>query len=175
MIDQASISTITNLLKELDIASEIISRPGEITLAAGTAPEKINDFEKRLEQYNMYFIFDRKNILSEKVKHVIVSLIENDVMPEQTYSSYISGQLHLNYTYLANIFSETQNITIEHFMISKKIEKASKLLSDTDLNISQISDELNYSSIGHFSGQFKKVTGVSPSQFRKNIISRPIS
>jgi AraC-like DNA-binding protein len=83
------------------------------------------------------------------------------------FSDYLSQKLNFDYTYLANIFSETNGVTIEHFLIAHKIEKAKELILYDELNLTQISYKLNYSSVAHLSNQFKKVTGLSPSYYKK--------
>jgi AraC-like DNA-binding protein len=83
------------------------------------------------------------------------------------FSDYLSDQLQHNYTYLANLFSEVQGITIEQFIISHKIERIKELMIYGELNITEIAWKMNYSSVAHLSSQFKKVTGLSPSHFKK--------
>lgn len=111
---------------------------------------------------------DKKSILIEKIKNVIVEMVHySDEVPKAKNSAYISEKLQLDYTYLSNIFSETTGITIEHFIISHKIEKVKELLLYNELNLTEISCRLNYSSVAHLSTQFKKVTGLTPSYFKK--------
>ncbi len=87
-------------------------------------------------------------------------------IPKVNFSIFLSEKLHYDYTYLANLFSEVTGITIEHFIISHKIERAKELLLYGELNLTQISYKLNYSSVGHLSNQFKKVTGLTPTYFK---------
>jgi len=159
-------------LNDLGIAHEKEIQLGEIALTTVISPQKLQDLKTRLEDKGLCIIYDRKQVLSEQVKYIVQEMLNCKEAPQQNYSTYISERLHLNYTYLANIFSETQGITIEHFIINQKIEKAKDLLLYNDYSISQVADMLNYSSIGHLSNQFKKVTGVSPSEFKKQMQSR---
>lgn len=116
---------------------------------------------------------DKKSILIEKVKNVIVEMIHHsDEMPEVNYSEYISKKLHYDYTYLSNVFSEVKGITIQQFIIMHKIERVKELLLYDELNLTEISYKLHYSSVGHLSNQFKKVTGLSPSFFKKLKLKR---
>jgi YesN/AraC family two-component response regulator len=142
------------------------SRPGEMIISKVSIP-KIEALKKLLEENGFSFIGDRKYTLAEKIKHVVMDMLTSPESPRENYSSYISNRIGLNYVYLANIFSEFNNITIEHFIINQKIEKAKDLLLNTNYNIGQIADTLNYSSIGHFSNQFKKVLGINPTEFKK--------
>jgi AraC-like DNA-binding protein len=111
---------------------------------------------------------DKKAILIEKIKNVIIEMVHyTDEVPKVNYSDYISEKLGLDYTYLSKIFSEIKGITIEHFIIAHKIERVKELLMYDELNLTQISYMLNYSSVAHLSRQFKKVTGLTPSFFKQ--------
>jgi AraC-like DNA-binding protein len=111
---------------------------------------------------------DKRAVLIEKIKNVIVEMVHySDELPKVNYSDYISEKLHHDYTYLSNIFSEVKGITIQQFIIIHKIERAKELLLYDELNLTEISYKLNYSSVAHLSNQFKKVTGLSPSHFKQ--------
>lgn len=161
-----SVNWLKTILDELCIEHDGIS-PGEVVLTMNTPGDAITALKHRLEEKGMEIIFDRKNILAEKVKHLVYEMLKDEDAQKLNYSTFIATKLFLNYTYIANIFSETQGITIEHFIISQKIEKVKRLLENTDHNISEIADMLNYSSIGHLSNQFKKVTGQTPTDYKK--------
>jgi AraC-like DNA-binding protein len=110
---------------------------------------------------------DKKAMLIEKIKIVITEMIHyNDELPKVNYSEYISQIMGYDYTYLANIFSEVKGITIEHYIIAHKIEKVKELLLYDELNLTEISYKMNYSSVSHLSTQFKKVTGLTPTFFK---------
>jgi len=89
-------------------------------------------------------------------------------LPVIKYSSYISSKLKTNYTYLSKIFSKVKNITIEHFIIIHKIERVKQLLLYNEFTLSEIAWKLHYSSTAHLSAQFKKITGITPSLFKKS-------
>lgn len=111
---------------------------------------------------------DKKSVLIEKIINVIIEMIhDSGELPEINYSDYISKKLDLNYTYLANIFSEVKGINIQQFIILHKIEKVKELLLYDELNLTEISFKLQYSSVGHLSNQFKKITGLTPSFYKK--------
>jgi AraC-like DNA-binding protein len=111
---------------------------------------------------------DKKSILIEKIKNVIIEMIHySDDLPEKNYSDYISEKLHQDYTYLSNMFSEVKGITIQQFIIVHKIEKVKELLLYDELNLTEIAYKLHYSSVAHLSNQFKKVTGLSPSFYKQ--------
>ncbi len=111
---------------------------------------------------------DKKSILIEKIKNVITEMIHyTDDLPKVNYSEYISEKLKYDYTYLSNLFSEVKGITIQQFIIIHKIERVKELLLYDELNLTEISFKLHYSSVAHLSNQFKKVTGLSPSFFKQ--------
>lgn len=111
---------------------------------------------------------DKKSILIEKIKNVITDMIHySDEMPRVNSSDYLSEKLGLDYTYLANIFSEVKGITIQQFIIEHKIERVKELLLYDELNLTEISYRLHYSSVAHLSNQFKKITGLTPSFYKQ--------
>jgi AraC-like DNA-binding protein len=124
---------------------------------------KINLLRSGLE-----LLDDKKSILIEKIKNVIIEMIHySDELPKVNFSDYLSEKLNYDYTYLANIFSEVKGITIQQYIIIHKIEKVKELLLYNELNLTEISYKLQYSSVGHLSNQFKKVTGLSPSYYKQ--------
>ena len=124
---------------------------------------KINLLKSGLE-----LLDDKKSILIEKIKNVITEMIHySDDLPKINYSDYISEKLNYDYTYLSNIFSEVKGITIQQFIIIHKIERVKELLLYDELNLTEISYKLHYSSVSHLSKQFKKVTGLSPTYYKQ--------
>ena len=111
---------------------------------------------------------DKKSILIERIKNLIVEMVHySDQLPDLNYSEYISNKLQYDYTYLSNIFSEVKGTTIQQFIIIHKIERVKELLLYGELNLTEIAYKLHYSNVAHLSNQFKKVTGLSPSFFKK--------
>ena len=109
----------------------------------------------------------KKSLLVERIKKAIVKMIRNsDDCLKMNYSLHLSHDLKHDYTYLANIFSEVENISIQQYIIFHKIERVKELIQHDELNLSEISFKMHYSSAAHLSNQFKKVTGISPSFFR---------
>jgi len=110
---------------------------------------------------------DKKAILIERIQNVIVDMIHyEDELPKINFSHYLSEKLNHDYTYMANLFSETKGITIEHYIILHKIERVKELIIYGELNLSEIAWRLHYSSVAHLSNQFKKITGLTPSYFK---------
>jgi AraC-like DNA-binding protein len=91
----------------------------------------------------------------------------SDEVPKVNDSDYISKKLGYDYTYLSNTFSEVKGITIQHYIITHKIERAKELLLYDELTLTEIAYKLNYSSVAHLSNQFKKITGLTPSYFKE--------
>jgi AraC-like DNA-binding protein len=127
-----------------------------------------DELKKNLQMSGLELLDDKRSILIEKIKNVITGMIHySDEPPEVNYSDYISEKLNYDYTYLANIFSEVKGITIQQYIIIHKIEKVKELLLYDELNLTQIADKLHYSSVAHLSKQFKKITGLAPSFYKK--------
>jgi AraC-like DNA-binding protein len=135
--------------------------------------EDINEEQRLILKENLLksgleLLDDQKSILIDKVKNVIIEMVHYaDELPQLNYSDYIAEKLDYDYTYLSNIFSEVKGITIQQFIITHKIEKVKELLLYDELNLTEISYKLHYSSVAHLSNQFKKVTGLSPSFYKK--------
>ncbi|HEY5326971.1 MAG TPA: AraC family transcriptional regulator [Mucilaginibacter sp.] len=110
---------------------------------------------------------NKKSILVEKIKNVIIDVVYySDYKPKTKFSDYLRKKLNLDYTYLANVFSEQTGSTIEHFIIINKIQRIKELIGYNELSLTEISRKLHYSSVAHLSTQFKKITGVTPSHFK---------
>ena len=110
---------------------------------------------------------DKKAVLIEKIKNVIVEMVHySDELPKMNFSDYLSGKLNYDYTYLSNLFSETEGTTIEHYILVHKIERVKELIIYDELNLTEIAWKMQYSSVAHLSHQFKKITGLTPSFFK---------
>lgn len=130
--------------------------------------EQRGQLSKTLIRSGLELLEDKKSILIEKIKNVIIEMIHySDDLPKINYSDYISEKLGYDYTYLANTFSEVKGITIQQFIIIHKIEKVKELILYDELNLSEISYRLHYSSPAHLSTQFKRITGLTPSFYKK--------
>jgi AraC-like DNA-binding protein len=154
-------------LKKLGLHFVIVDL-GIVEILEDITPKKFEELKQNLAQSGLELLDDKKTILIEKIKNVIIEMIHySEELPKINYSDYISEKLHHDYTYLSNIFSEVKGITIQQFIINHKIERVKELLLYDELNLTQISYLLNYSSVAHLSNQFKKVTGLSPSFFKQ--------
>ncbi|SFD13800.1 helix-turn-helix domain-containing protein [Spirosoma endophyticum] len=154
-------------LNELGLQSGIVEL-GEVEIAENLTSEEYNILRTKLLTSGLELMEDRKAILIEKIKNVIINMVHYaHELPRTKNSIYISEKLNYDYTYLANLFSEATGLTIEHYIIAHKIERAKELLLYDEINLTQIAYQLNYSSVAHLSSQFKKVTGLTPSFFKQ--------
>jgi AraC-like DNA-binding protein len=141
---------------------------GEVEVMENLTADQREHLKKALLKSGLELIDDKRVILIEKVKNVITEMIHfSHESPKVNYSDYISEKLNYDYTYLSNLFSELKGITIQQFIIIHKIEKVKELLFYDELNLSEIACKLHYSSVSHLSNQFKKITGLSPSDFKR--------
>lgn len=143
---------------------------GEVTLQEEQlSPLIVTEIKKSLAKSGFELIDNRKARIIEKIKTIVIDSVHyNNDGKKHKLSAVLSSAIHLDYPYISKLFSEVEGITIEQYAIQQKIEKIKELLVYDELSLSQIADELGYSSSAHLSAQFKKVTGLSPSHF-KNI------
>lgn len=140
---------------------------GIIEIQESITQEAHDQLNKNLQVFGLELMEDKKGILIEKIKNLIIEMIHySDELPAVNYSDYISEKLNYDYTYLSNLFSHGKGVTIQQFIINHKIERVKELLLYNELNLTEISYKLNYSSVAHVSHQFKKVTGISVSCFK---------
>ena len=146
---------------------------GMVEVLEDMTPDQLKSFGIGLSKFGLVLLEDKKSVLIEKIKNVIIEMIHYmDEMPNVNYSDYISEKLNYDYTYLSNIFSEVKGITIQQFIIIHKIERVKELLLYDELNLTEISYKLHYSSVGHLSSLFKKITGLSPTFYKSLKIKR---
>ena len=146
----------------------IAAQQGEIKLKSRLSHEKLGLLRKNLTNSGFELIDNKNSRLIEKIKSEISIMLNNADGVKIKNSEYLSGKLNYDYTYMANLFSETTNTTIEQYIISQKIELVKEMLLYNELNLTEISYKLNYCNVAHLSQQFKKVTGCTPTFF-KNI------
>lgn len=141
---------------------------GEVETTTEPTQAQITELASRLAALGFELLDDNKQQMIEKMKNIIINHIHHsDDEIHQNFSDILAGSLHKDYSYLSKLFSEVEGITIEKFIINHKIEKIKELIIYDEQSLSQIAYKLNYSSVAHLSNQFKKVTGLTPSHFRK--------
>lgn len=154
-------------LKKLGINYVVVDL-GQVEILEDITEEQREQLGKNLMKSGLELLENKKSILIEKIKNVITEMIHySDVLPKVNYSDYISEKLGYDYTYLANTFSEVKGMTIQQFIIIHKIEKVKELILYDELSLAEISYRLHYSSPAHLSNQFKKITGLTPSFYKK--------
>ncbi len=135
----------------------VIVELGMVEILQDINPEQRNLLKINLEKSGLELLDDKRAILIEKIKNVIVEMIHHsDELPKVNFSEFLSERLNYDYTYLSNIFSEVKGITIQQYIIIHKIERVKELLLYDELNLTEISYKLHYSSVAHLSNQFKK-------------------
>lgn len=141
---------------------------GTVLIEGGLTAEQRDQLRRNLLASGLELLDDKRAIFIEQIKNAITSMIhESDEFPTQNYSDILSEKVGYDYTYLSNMFSEVTGITIQQYIIINKIEKVKELMLYDELNLTQISQKLHYSSVAHLSNQFKKITGLSPSFYKK--------
>jgi AraC-like DNA-binding protein len=141
---------------------------GEMVVKHELTDEKKQQLKQVLQQDGFELLDDRKAALVEKIKNVIIREIHHsDERRHENFSDLIAEELHMDYNYLSNLFSSLEGITIEKYIIMQRIEKVKELLVYDELTLSEIAWKLGYSSVHHLSSQFKKITGLTPSHFKK--------
>jgi len=141
---------------------------GEVEITGELSSEQQQELKTSLLKSGLELLEDKKSMLIERIKNIVVEMIHySDEAPLLNFSSYLSEKLNYDYNYLSNLFSEVKGTTIEHFIIAHKIERAKELLIYNELTLTEIAEKLHYSNVAHLSNQFKKVTGLTPTFFKK--------
>jgi AraC-like DNA-binding protein len=141
---------------------------GVVEVLESISQDQREKLKMNLAMSGLELLDDKKSVIIERIKNVIVEMVHySEELPKVNYSEYISNKLNYDYTYLSNLFSEVKGITIQHFIIIHKIERVKELLLYDQLNLTEISYLMQYSSVAHLSNQFKKVTGLSPSFYKR--------
>lgn len=141
---------------------------GEVEIMENLSEEARSALKTGLLRSGLELMDDKRSMLIEKIKNIVIEVVHYPEEPLKTnFSDHLSKKLNHDYTYLSNLFSDVQGTTIEHFLIAHKIERVKELLVYNELNLTEIAYKMNYSSVAHLSNQFKKVTGLTPSHFKK--------
>ncbi|GFD92319.1 hypothetical protein KUL154_10520 [Alteromonas sp. KUL154] len=167
MVCNRCILVIQNELDKLGLGVKSI-KLGEVILEKELTSDEKESLDKVLLDLGFEIIDDKKSRIIEKIKNLIINLVHHqDSETKINLSELLSNELHHDYNYLSNLFSEVEGTTIEKYFIAQKIEKVKELLVYDELSLSEIAFRLHYSSVAYLSNQFKKVTGLTPSHFKK--------
>lgn len=161
---------VTREVEKLGLHPDMVAL-GEVTLHETSVSADVMDkLDSSLRELGFERIDDRKARLIEQIKNKIITIIHHGDPASRKFnwSDILAETLHYDYNYLSNLFSSVEGITLEQYIIRQKIEKVKELLFYDELTLSEIADKLGYSSVAHLSGQFKKITGFTPSDMRKS-------
>ncbi|HPH90420.1 MAG TPA: AraC family transcriptional regulator [Ferruginibacter sp.] len=140
---------------------------GEVEIQGVLSKDQLAQLDNSLKSLGFEIIDDKKSQTIEKIKTAIVTLVHHsDQNIKTNLSQFISSQIHQDYNYLSNLFSEVEGTTIEKYFITQRIEKVKELIVYDELSLSEIAYQLGYSSVAYLSNQFKKITGFTPSYFK---------
>ncbi|TRZ42929.1 helix-turn-helix domain-containing protein [Robertkochia solimangrovi] len=162
-------------LDDLDLNYHILDS-GAITIDENFSEIRTEEIRKKLQAIGISILQDPKEMLVQQIKDTITEMLENSERSGQLkVSSYLTEKLPYSYSYLSALFSEITHTSIENFVILKKIDIAKTMLTEAELTLTEVAYQLNYSSVSHLSYQFKKTTGLTPSQFQNIIRQRGVS
>lgn len=170
MVCPRCISAVSNILEQLEIAYSSI-KLGEIILLSSLDAKTKSDLSKGLQNSGFSLIDNRKGQLIEQMKNLVVKNIHySNEDAGIRWADVISNELNLDYKHLSSLFSSVESITFEQYVINQKIERVKELIVYDELTLSEIAYKLNYSSVAYLSNQFKKVTGMTPTEFKKALV-----
>ncbi len=169
MVCHRCLLAVENVLQKSSIGfQEVVV--GEIHLQGSLSEEQYTLLDSELGRIGLKLIDNKMTGTIEKIKQYVIKKARNEVTEAESkmnLSSYLSQRLHHEYTYLSSLFSSVENRTIENYFIHQRIEKVKELLVYNEMTLQAISFEMEYSSVAHLSSQFKQITGLTPSHFRK--------
>ena len=145
----------------------VIGATGEVDISGEISQDRKEKLILTLHKYGITILDDQKTALVERIKYTVDEMLADDGAKAVKISSYLADKLNYTYSYLSNVFSEGTFSSIENYVILRKVDFVKDLLNDTDLTLTEIAYTLNYSSVAHLSGQFKKTTGLTPSTFQR--------
>ena len=167
MACQSCVAFVKEALDELDIVPLNVGL-GEIDTKKDVSDDEKSELNKKLKKVGLELLEKKQGVIIEKIRTVMVDYVyHSDEKSNVNFSTLLSDKLHHSYTYLSNFFSEVEATTIEQYLISLKIERVKEMIILEEFNLAEIAYKLHYSSAAHLSNQFKKVTGLSPSHFKK--------
>lgn len=170
MVCDRCITAVQNEFEKLNIPTKSVVL-GEVVTLDSISKETKNQLKANLENIGFELLEDKKHQLIERVKNIIIELIHHKhTQLNINLSDYIGDQIGMDYSSISKQFSESEHTTIEKFVIAQKIERVKELISYNELTMSEIADHLHYSSVAHLSGQFKKITGITPSEYKNAVL-----
>jgi len=165
MVCPRCITAVENVFITID-AKPVQVQLGEVTLTNGLTDNQMSSLKEKLELLGFELLDDTRKLQIEKIKSIVINHIHHQEDVKFHFSELIARELNKEYSQLSKLFSITEGVTIEQFVILQKIEKVKELLIYNQLSLSEIAVKMGYSSVAHLSSQFKKVIGLTPSQFK---------
>jgi AraC-like DNA-binding protein len=159
-------TTVANALKNHGIVYEQLNL-GEVEISGQLAEHQLLNFKEEIEGHGFELIEDKTSRIISRIKSAVVGFIHYRDGTKGNFSDFLEERLHKEYSSLSHLFSSVEGLTIERYLILQKIERIKELLVYDEMSLQQIADALGYSSVPHLSNQFKKITGLSPTHFRK--------
>ena len=166
MVCDRCIMTVRRELEQLGL-EPVEVKLGEAETMRELTPSEKTIFDTRIQALGFELIDDQKTRLVENIKTSVLEMIYSEGVPKMTFSEHLSEKFHRDYSTLSKVFSEVHGTTLEQYVIHQKIERVKELLLYTELSLSEIADQLKYSSVSHLSKQFKKIVSLTPTQFRQ--------
>jgi len=167
MACKSCVSFVKEALNEMEIVPIKVGL-GEIETKNDVSDEQKCELNKKIKKVGLELLEKKHGVLIEKIRKVIIDYVyHSDEKPNMNFSTLLSEKLDHSYTYLSNFFSEVEATTIAQYVILLKIERVKEMIILEEFNLSEIAYKLHYSSVAHLSNQFKKITGLSPSHFKK--------
>ncbi|NUY82173.1 helix-turn-helix transcriptional regulator [Flavobacterium sp. MAH-1] len=167
----APMRILQDQLDKLDI-NYLKHEEGYVEIAGNLPSDMRPQLDDKLSRYSVAIIEDEKECLVQRVKNILFEVVNTNKHQVQTLSCYLTDRLGFSYGYISGLFASHTFCSIEQYTIMLRVERAKRMIIEDELSLKQISDALSYSSLGHFSKQFKKSTGITLSDFRKIILRR---
>lgn len=166
MVCPRCIMSVEQILKENNLEIKYV-RLGEIELTKNPGKKQLRNFSDDLEKVGFELLDDQKTQLIERIKTLLINKVQDGNIEEHfSINKYLTKEIFKDYSSLSKLFSEVEGITIEQFFILQKTEKIKEWLIYNEQSLSEIALNLSYSSTQHLSAQFKKITGMTPTQFK---------
>lgn len=166
-INTACKKILKEQLDKLELNYELLGF-AEVEIKETLSSPKLSQLNAYLSNYGIEIVESSKSILIQKIKDAIIELVHmEEKISTSKISAYLASKLNHSYGYLSNLFSDTTYTSIENFIILQKTERAKQLISTNELTFTEIAWKLNYSSVAHFSTQFKNATGLTPTAFQR--------
>jgi len=163
-------TAVNGVFEKLNLATKSIVL-GEVELEEKALDdERYERVKQALENLGFELLEDKRKMLVAQIKGAVVDLVHyTKESLKVNLSDFLASKLNTDYSSLSSVFSAEEKNTIEHYYIQQKIERVKELLSYGELTLSEIAFQLNYSSVAHLSAQFKKETGITPSEFKQDL------